>query len=162
MTALVVTLNHALVHGNGLGNGTVTHREEHGVAGAVRHVAGAPLLGAAKVALGNQAVGLVALGQHHFLAVDDDRVVTLAHPAPGQAPLGRPQVSPLHQAAGYATFANNGKQVTPHVVREVTDAAGQVLYRSSSAQTQTIEPDVAIDVNYALSNAPTRPHWCSS
>ncbi len=69
-----------------------------------------------------------------------------------QAPLGRPQVSPLHQAAGYATFANNGKQVTPHVVREVTDAAGQVLYRSSSAQTQTIEPDVAIDVNYALSN----------
>lgn len=69
-----------------------------------------------------------------------------------QAPLGRPQVSPLHQAAGFATFANNGKSITPHVVREVKDASGKVLYKAQVNPEQTIEEDVAIDVNYALTH----------
>lgn len=69
-----------------------------------------------------------------------------------QAPLGRPQVSPLHQAAGFATFANNGKSVSPHVVRQVKDSAGKVLYEAQVQPEQTIEEDVAIDVNYALTH----------
>ena len=77
---------HALMHGNSLGDGAVTHRVQHGVAGAVRDIAGAPLLGAAKIALRHQAMGLVTLGQRDLLAVDDDLPVAAVDTAPGHAP----------------------------------------------------------------------------
>src|SRR4029453_19207073 len=67
----------------------VRHRGDHRVAGAVGDVAGAPLLGAAEVALGEQAVRLVALGDRDLLAVDDDVAVALAHAAPRHAPGGQ-------------------------------------------------------------------------
>jgi len=67
----------------------VAHREQHGVARAVGRITGAPLLGAAEVPLGNQAVGLVLLGQRHLLAVDDHLVVAAAHAAPGHSPRGQ-------------------------------------------------------------------------
>ena len=63
---------HALVHRDRFGDGAVADREQHRVAGAVADIAGAPLLGAAEVALRDQAVRLVALGQRDLLAVDDD------------------------------------------------------------------------------------------
>ncbi len=44
--------------------------------------------------------------------------------ATGQGDL---QTSPLQMAIAYATLANGGMVVTPHVGREVTDAAGRVL-----------------------------------
>jgi penicillin-binding protein 2 len=44
--------------------------------------------------------------------------------ATGQGDL---QASPLQMAIAYATLANDGTVVTPHVGREVTDAAGRVL-----------------------------------
>lgn len=69
---------------------------------------------------------------------------------PQNVTLGTNEVSPVDQAAGYATFANNGKKVTPHVVREVKDARGVVLYKAPVTSERTIEEDVAIDVNYAL------------
>jgi len=67
------------------------------------------------------------------------------------APLGTPEVSPLYQAAAYSTFANNGMRVTPHVVTEVQDASGNVIYSAQVNPTRTIEKDVAVDVTYALS-----------
>ena len=63
----------ALVHRDRRGDRLVAHRLQHRVAGAVGDVAGAPLLGAAEVALRDQAVRLVALGDRDLLAVDDDR-----------------------------------------------------------------------------------------
>ncbi len=76
----------ALVHRDLRTDRLVAHRLQHRVAGAVRDVARAPLLGAAEVALRNQAVGLGALGDRHRLAVDDDGAVALAHAAPRHAP----------------------------------------------------------------------------
>lgn len=67
-----------------------------------------------------------------------------------RVPLGTPEVSPVHQAAGFATFANGGKRTTPHVVKEVRDARGQVLYQTQIVPVQGLEPDVATDVTYAL------------
>src|SRR5262249_11029085 len=44
--------------------------------------------------------------------------------ATGQGDL---QTNPLQMAIAYATLANGGTVVTPHVGKEVTDAAGRVL-----------------------------------
>jgi hypothetical protein len=79
----------ALVDGDAVADGVVAHGLQHGVAGAVGHVAGAPLLGAAEVALRHGAVGGGLLGDGDLLAVDDDRAVALAHAAPGHAPGGQ-------------------------------------------------------------------------
>ncbi len=67
------------------------------------------------------------------------------------AALGTPEVSPLYQAAAYATFANQGGRITPHVVSEVFDADGKPLFVANTTKTQGVEPDVATDVAYALS-----------
>jgi len=76
----------ALQHRNARGDRLVAHGEQHGVAGAVGGVAGAPLLGAAEVALGDEPVRVVLLGQRHLLAVDDHLAVAAADAAPGHAP----------------------------------------------------------------------------
>lgn len=65
--------------------------------------------------------------------------------------LGTAEASPLEMAAAYATFANNGKRITAHVVREVTDADGNSVYKADEKQSQAISADDARDVTYALS-----------
>ena len=67
-------------------------------------------------------------------------------------PLGIPEVSPLGQATGFATFARGGKHIEPHVVVQVKDASGSVLFRADTTAKQTVDPDVANDVAYALTN----------
>lgn len=64
--------------------------------------------------------------------------------------LGTAEVSPLEQAGGYATFANDGKQVANHVVAKVTDLDGKTLYENKPKATQKIEPDISRDITYAL------------
>ncbi len=76
----------ALVHRDRRADRLVAHRLQHRVAGAVGDVAGAPLLGAAEVALRDQPLRLGALGDRHLLAVDDDLAVALLDAAPGHAP----------------------------------------------------------------------------
>ena len=76
----------AVAHRDALGHRAVAERVEHGVAGAVGGVAGAPLARAAEVARGDEAVGLVALGQRDALAVDDHLVGAALHAVPGHAP----------------------------------------------------------------------------
>ena len=45
-------------------------------------------------------------------------------------PLGAAEVSPLDQATAFATFANEGVHVANHVVKEVRDASGKVIYEA--------------------------------
>ncbi|MDN5763987.1 MAG: penicillin-binding protein, partial [Microlunatus sp.] len=66
--------------------------------------------------------------------------------------LGTAEVSPLDQANAYATFANDGTRVAPHVVKEVADANGTVIYRASAEEKKAVAKDVSRDVNFALSN----------
>ena len=67
-------------------------------------------------------------------------------------PLGTAEVSPLAQASAYATFANDGVAVTNHVVREVRDRKGNVIYQSQPEKRRAVHEDIAHDVTYALSN----------
>jgi membrane peptidoglycan carboxypeptidase len=67
-------------------------------------------------------------------------------------PLGTAEVSPLAQASAYATFANDGVAVANHVVREVRDRKGNVIYSAQPEKTRAVNEDIAHDVTYALSN----------
>lgn len=64
--------------------------------------------------------------------------------------LGIAEVSPLQMAGAYATFANDGRQIDPHVVREVFDAEGRSIYKADTQGHQAFEPGVARDVTYAM------------
>jgi len=66
--------------------------------------------------------------------------------------LGTAEVSPLNQANAYATFANDGTYVAPHVVKEVTDREGKVLYKAAPEENKAVSADISRDVTYALSN----------
>jgi membrane peptidoglycan carboxypeptidase len=67
-------------------------------------------------------------------------------------PLGTAEVSPLAQASAYATFANDGVAVPDHVVREVRDRKGRVIYEANPEKKRAIDEDIAHDVTFALSN----------
>ncbi len=64
--------------------------------------------------------------------------------------LGTAEVSPLNQANAYATYANDGTAVADHVVTEVKDATGAVVYKADPEQTRAVSKDIAHDVTYAL------------
>jgi membrane peptidoglycan carboxypeptidase len=72
--------------------------------------------------------------------------------APRNIPIGTPEVSPLNQASAYATFANDGTHVADHVVKEVRDADGNVVYKANAEEKRAMSADVADDVTFALSN----------
>ena len=77
---------HAFVHRDARGYGLVAHGVQHGVTGAIGDIAGAPLLGAAEVAGGDQAVGCVGLGDGLLFAIHGDLALTALHPVPGHTP----------------------------------------------------------------------------
>ena len=65
-------------------------------------------------------------------------------------PLGYASVSPLNMAAAYATIANQGVRIAPHVVLQVKDANGSVVYSADPERQQTIDPAICSDLTYAL------------
>ena len=65
-------------------------------------------------------------------------------------PLGTAEVSPLNQANAYATYANDGTAVATHVVKEVKDATGKVIYTANPEEKRAVSDDIAHDVTYAL------------
>ncbi|QGF23762.1 transglycosylase domain-containing protein [Raineyella fluvialis] len=70
--------------------------------------------------------------------------------------LGEPEVSPLNMASAYATITNGGMRYSSHVVREVRDMSGKVLYKTDAKGEQAIEPDIARDTTYALQQVTTQ------
>lgn len=60
--------------------------------------------------------------------------------------------SPVDMAGAYATFANEGKHYKVHVISEVKDQTGKVVWsdKSKIKPTQAFEPDIARATNYAL------------
>jgi membrane peptidoglycan carboxypeptidase len=71
-------------------------------------------------------------------------------PAVDALPLGVAATSPLNMTDVYATFAAQGVQAPPHLVAEVTDGSGTVIYQAKVKQTRVLSPSVAADETYAL------------
>lgn len=52
-------------------------------------------------------------------------------------------VTPLQMAAAFATIANNGVRIAPHLVREIRSATGASIYRPTPEQHRVISADTA-------------------
>ncbi len=67
--------------------------------------------------------------------------------------LGTATVRPVDLATAYATIANGGSRVTPHIVRSVTDLKGNLLYTGETTPTRTsFDPKNLAAVTYALTH----------
>ncbi len=53
-------------------------------------------------------------------------------------------VTPVQMAAAFATLANDGIRIAPHIVREVRDEAGNVVYTNQPEQRRVVSPETAI------------------
>jgi penicillin-binding protein 1A len=51
-------------------------------------------------------------------------------------------VTALEMAAAYATFANDGKQIPPHLIAKVENRDGKVIYEAEPESTQVLDPIV--------------------
>lgn len=71
----------------------------------------------------------------------------VAAPVNASVALGTGGVAPLDLAAGYATFANGGRRLTPYFVDRVEDVDGEVLYEAepSFACVQKLRAEDAAD-----------------
>ena len=65
--------------------------------------------------------------------------------------IGDAEESPLNQATAYATYANGGMHVDTHVIKEIDDRNGKVIYQADPDQNRAVSKDVAADITYALS-----------
>ncbi|MUL41239.1 penicillin-binding protein [Streptomonospora sp. PA3] len=68
--------------------------------------------------------------------------------------LGTYRVSALDQATGFATFANGGVHMPPHMITKVTNAEGEVVEPKDAAKlesgTRAFSETTAIDATYAM------------
>src|SRR5829696_2380713 len=53
-------------------------------------------------------------------------------------------VTPVQMVAAFGAIANNGVRIAPHLIREVRDAGGNVVYRAQPEQRQVISAETAI------------------
>ncbi len=74
--------------------------------------------------------------------------------------LGQSSMSPLDQATGYATIANDGQYIRPHTIRKVLDSQFHPYKRSNwnnIEKRQAFQPDVAHDTQYAMQQVVKSP-----
>ncbi|MGH8868719.1 MAG: transglycosylase domain-containing protein [Actinomycetes bacterium] len=65
-------------------------------------------------------------------------------------PLGTASPRVLDMAGAYATFAAQGKQADPYMVKKVQSPEGGLLYEHEDTSEQVFDEDVMADVSYAL------------
>nr|NLI50460.1 penicillin-binding protein [Propionibacterium sp.] len=70
-------------------------------------------------------------------------------------PMGIAEVTPVDNAAGFATLANNGQRLGWHVVTEVRDRNGVLVYQYMPNPVQGIEKDIATAATGALEEVTT-------
>jgi membrane peptidoglycan carboxypeptidase len=64
--------------------------------------------------------------------------------------IGDYPVSPIDQAVGYATLANNGTANAAYFVQSATDSRGNLVYKHKADPQQALDPKVANDVTLTL------------
>jgi cell division protein FtsI (penicillin-binding protein 3) len=65
-------------------------------------------------------------------------------------------VTPLQMAAAFGTVANDGVRIAPHIVREVRNAAGTVVYTAQPEQRRVINAETAIALRGMLEGVTLR------
>ncbi len=59
-------------------------------------------------------------------------------------------VTPVQMVAAFGALANDGVRIAPHLIREVRDAQGNVVYRAQPEQRRVISADTAISLRGML------------
>jgi membrane peptidoglycan carboxypeptidase len=59
-------------------------------------------------------------------------------------------VTPLQITSAFATVANDGMRIAPHLVREVRDENGEITYRANPTQTRVISVETAQTLRHML------------
>jgi cell division protein FtsI (penicillin-binding protein 3) len=59
-------------------------------------------------------------------------------------------VTPVQMAAAYATFANDGVRIAPHLVREIRAADGSVVYNAQPEQHRVVTAETAQTMRHML------------
>ncbi|MCY7288548.1 MAG: penicillin-binding protein, partial [Cryobacterium sp.] len=78
------------------------------------------------------------------------------------AVLGTNEIAPLTMAAAYAGIANNGLTCTPIVIDRITGPDGAELPAPQPTCTQSVTPEVAAAMSYAMERVMTRGSGTSS
>ncbi len=65
-------------------------------------------------------------------------------------PLGTNEINIIQMTAGYASFANLGYKVTPHLIKKVIDGNGNVLYEANSSNDLVLNPSLVYILNDLL------------
>jgi len=63
---------------------------------------------------------------------------------------GAVAATPQEMSVGLATLGNQGKRPKPHLIREIRDAAGELVYSAKPQLTQAISPAAALDATTVL------------
>ncbi|GAA4618025.1 transglycosylase domain-containing protein [Actinoallomurus liliacearum] len=75
--------------------------------------------------------------------------------------LGQADMSPLAQAGGYATIANDGEYIRPHIIRKVLDSKGAPYkpekWQHYVTKHEAFSKDVARDTQYAMQSVVKYP-----
>ncbi len=64
---------------------------------------------------------------------------------------GAVAATPQEMSVGLATLGNEGKRPKPYLIREIRDAAGELLYTAKPQLTQALSPAAALDATSVLS-----------
>jgi penicillin-binding protein 1A len=70
--------------------------------------------------------------------------------------LGTAEVRPIEITAAYAGFANGGHRVEPHLIREIVDRNGKVVWRAREYPEDVVDPTVAFMLTSILQDAVDR------
>lgn len=65
-------------------------------------------------------------------------------------PLGTSEISLIEMAGGYATFANEGYKITPHLISRVEDVFGNVLYEFDGVKENVLNKSLTFILNNML------------
>ena len=63
---------------------------------------------------------------------------------------GSVAATPMEMSVGLATLGNKGKRPKPYLIREIRDAAGEVIYKMQPQLTQALTPSAALDATSIL------------
>jgi penicillin-binding protein 1A len=102
------------------------------------------------VALGD---GNAKLGRAKIIETARQMGIRSPLPDSSSLPIGAAEVTVLDHTAGYATFPNAGKAITPHAILEVRSATGETIWRfdrDGKKPIQVIKPQVALDMNMMM------------
>lgn len=65
-------------------------------------------------------------------------------------PIGSVEVTPLDQAAGYASLANGGYRITPYAIMEVKTTNGELIYKHKPVKERVLSDRVVSNMNFML------------